>query len=453
MIYLEFSKKCLSEKQYLCEIIFNEFLGLQYSLKISDIQDFKITFRNGRELIIEDHFFSKFRSGIDLERLSVPESVNWGSSDFFPEDKMPILFGDNKISVTEGMIFCCIDVFATIFFMLSRWEEIVNKTRDRHERFPAIQSLAYKNGFLYRPLVDEYVEVLWNMMKQLDSSLQRRKNAGSTIISCDVDAPFEPGVRSLFRLARSCSGDLVKRASPVRAIKRLINFALFRFGNYSFDLNYTFDWYLQILEAGKLKGVFYFIPDNSEPGNGLYELQNEEIKKLLLKIDSYGHEIGVHGSYQSFNDAEKICSQKKRLEDFLEKIGIDRKVEGNRQHYLRLDVSVTPDLLEKAGFKYDSSGGFADSPGFRFGTAKEFSMWSWATRKKLKLKQRPLICMECSVIAENYLALGYSLKARELMAGLKAKSLYYNGNFVLLWHNSSLQSKSEKEMFVEIINS
>ena len=44
--------------------------------------------------------------------------------------------------------------------MLSRYEELIIKERDIHNRFPAYLSIAKQNGFLDRPLIDEYIIVL-----------------------------------------------------------------------------------------------------------------------------------------------------------------------------------------------------------------------------------------------------------------------------------------------------
>ena len=40
------------------------------------------------------------------------------------------------------------DVFAAGFYLLSRYEEYLPHIKDRFHRFPAKESLAYKNGFL-----------------------------------------------------------------------------------------------------------------------------------------------------------------------------------------------------------------------------------------------------------------------------------------------------------------
>src|SRR4030065_214682 len=45
------------------------------------------------------------------------------------------------------------DIFAASFYLISRYEEYLPHVQDMHERFSAVESLAYKNGFLEKPLV------------------------------------------------------------------------------------------------------------------------------------------------------------------------------------------------------------------------------------------------------------------------------------------------------------
>ena len=136
------------------------------------------------------------------------------------------------------------------------------------------------------------------------------------------------------------------------------------------------------------------------------------------------------------------------LIDACRSAGADAGVPGNRQHYLRWDAGQTPDHLEHAGFTYDSSGSFADNPGFRYGTTRPFPMWSWTRQAPLKLRQHPLILMEGSVI--SYLKLGYSAEAFDLMRILKKAALKY-GDFTMLWHNSTLSTPEDVGLFKEIL--
>ena len=58
-------------------------------------------------------------------------------------------------------------------FMLSRYEEVVKSDRDRFDRFPASASLAAQEGFLNRPIVNEYLEILWACLIRLWPQMQR----------------------------------------------------------------------------------------------------------------------------------------------------------------------------------------------------------------------------------------------------------------------------------------
>jgi hypothetical protein len=67
-------------------------------------------------------------------------------------------------------------------------------------------------------------------------------------------------------------------------------------------------------------------------------------------------------------------------------------------------------------------------------------------RRPLRLRERPLIVMECSVIAERSLGLGYSDEALALMQRYRDTCRRFSGDFTLLWHNSHLESESETRL-------
>jgi hypothetical protein len=80
----------------------------------------------------------------------------------------------------------------------------------------------------------------------------------------------------------------------------------------------------------------------------------------------------------------------------------------------------------------DSTCGYADKEGFRCGTGDEFSVFNILTRKKLRLKERPLIAMDCSLF--GYAKYGYSAALNKIHV------MKTSGNdFTVLWHNSSIQ--------------
>ena len=99
----------------------------------------------------------------------------------------------------------------------------------------------------------------------------------------------------------------------------------------------------------------------------------------------------------------------------------------------------------------DGTLSYADRPGFRCGTCREYPMYDVVERRPLKLKQRPLIVMDCSVIDDRFLGLGYTDQALDLMLTLKRQALRYGGDFTLLWHNSHFNHPKDQEFYQVLV--
>ncbi|MGH9564105.1 MAG: DUF7033 domain-containing protein, partial [Terracidiphilus sp.] len=59
-------------------------------------------------------------------------------------------------AVSRDRVECSVDLLLTMLLVLSRWEESVATVHDSHGRFASKQSIAFNEGFLDRPIVDEY---------------------------------------------------------------------------------------------------------------------------------------------------------------------------------------------------------------------------------------------------------------------------------------------------------
>jgi hypothetical protein len=365
---------------------------------------------------------------------------------------LPVLYGLPTLTIAADRIDCGIDVFGSIFFMLSRFEEVVMPERDVHDRFPATAALALRENFLCRPIVDDYIDFLWVLMHRLWPGLKRPNSNGEVRVSCDVDQPFDHVKSNPMALVRAIIGDLIVRRSTYTAAKRVAHFVTQPFGMYRIDPFYTFDWYMNVCERAGLRASFYFIAENSAGAiDGDYQIVDPRILALMRDIHRRGHEIGLHGSYNTFRDHEQMLRERNRLQDALKSAGLEVEVVGNRQHYLRWDSAVTPDILNTVGFKFDASGGFADHTGFRYGTSRTFAMWSWKSLSPLKLLQRPLVVMERSVFGKQYMNYSNPQEALEFILGMKQSAIHSGGDFTLLWHNSSLLSLADRFYFKKVL--
>lgn len=456
-------------RAYAAAVVFRGWLGLDVALQPVERVGWCLRDRGGAAcLVMPDSFFEK-ASLAWLQPHSVPNEgmPRWRPSEAFPgvaliEPELPLIAaqahsegGYWRLSEAAGAGregWLGLDVLGSVFFLLSRYEEVAAPKTDVHDRFPASASLAAREGFLERPLLDEYVEVMWAAMEQLWPGLRRSPASGRVRYTCDVDAPYNPATKVGKVFLRELVGDIVKRRSPARALETVAALGRGRREDYFRDRNNTFDSIMDICEAAGLNGAFYIISGHSAGRiDGCYRLDEPFILKLLRRIHDRGHEIGLHGSYNSFRDGAVLREERAALRGACEAAGAQANASGNRQHYLRWDSAVTPGLLAEAGFEYDTTGSFADRPGFRYGTARSFAMWDWCEGRALALRQQPLVVMECSVIAPRYLGLGYSEAALEKMQTLKSRALRYGGDFTLLWHNSHLNTPHDWLFLRELV--
>jgi peptidoglycan/xylan/chitin deacetylase (PgdA/CDA1 family) len=103
-------------------------------------------------------------------------------------------------------------------------------------------------------------------------------------------------------------------------------------------------------------------PTNWKLFAGRYDLTDDEIIDVIRKLDAGGWEIGLHGSYESYDDPDRLRTEKETLERVLGK-----PITGGRQHYLRLDRPRTWEIHRDIGMQYDASLGSTDRYGFQHG--------------------------------------------------------------------------------------
>jgi hypothetical protein len=363
------------------------------------------------------------------------------------ENELPIVFGDNIFEVGEsGKTKLGLDVFGSAFFMLSRYEEQASPQLDEHQRCSGSTSFTHLSGLLNRPIIDEYLKILVASMRTIWPSLIIEMIPGVTIVSCDVDEPFERWSRDPIYLLKGVAAALIRRRSISIARRRLLNGIFSQIGDFRYDPYWNFDWYMDACESHNKRAYFYFL---ARPGlrnvDAAYNLESKRMQGLLSRIHSRGHIIGLHGSYDSYSSAILLAAERKRLQEACDTAGVKQDIVHSRQHYLRWRADITPDCQVAAGLRFDSTVGFADQPGFRCGTSRSFKMWSWKEMTPLCIEQQPLVLMEATLISGVYLPRSESVV--NTILEYKNRSLLFGGNFMFLWHNSSLTSESDRNLF------
>jgi peptidoglycan/xylan/chitin deacetylase (PgdA/CDA1 family) len=224
-------------------------------------------------------------------------------------------------------------------------------------------------------------------------------------------------------------------------------------GNITADPCNTFDLIMDISEQNNIKSAFYFITDRTSAYDGDYSINHPLIRKLLRRIADRGHEIGLHPSYNTYQNPKQTKKEFELLQQACEQEGIYQQRWGGRQHCLRWENPATFQNWDAAGLDYDSTLYFAETLGFRCGTCYEYSVFDIVNRRQLNLKERPLTIMEVTVFEDHYMGLRRvdSVSRLNVMNQYKDLCKKFHGDFVILWHNNSFSDPQLVNDYLQII--
>lgn len=124
-------------------------------------------------------------------------------------------------------------------------------------------------------------------------------------------------------------------------------------------------------------------------GDVTYRPDGAAVRRIVRTVREQGHEIGLHGSFETARDGERFVAQRSQLAGLA-----DASVRGVRQHFLKRTVGATERAMDAAGFAFDSTGGFPDRNGFKLGLADVVPVWDASQDRALALEEVPFCWMD-----------------------------------------------------------
>lgn len=403
---------------------------------LSNCFDNKIAMQDSRELFNELFMKSPcFPRKVKRYKLDKPIKNNYNIISLYNSCEDLYIkksFDNRKIILTN------IDVISDSFFMLSRYEEVMQPEvykGERYNRFPVTASIAYKYKFLLRPIVNEYIELLWEWIDDMNLGYKRKSWWGekefAACLTHDVDniqrySKFTPEIRTTLSL-------LLKHKSPSKAIKNIKSFIRSK-KNYKKDAFWTFEYITSMEKGYGFNSSFYFISGGISEFEGNYKINDERILKLIKELEDGEFEVGYHGSFNSYDDFELMKQEKEKIDEI-----VSVKDYGCRQHFLRFKMPYTLENQARLGLLYDTTMGYAEHEGFRCGICFPYRPYDLIQRKVLNIWEIPPVVMEFTLQGETYRGLSQEegLKQIERLIDTIKE---YGGVFTLLWHNSTLDS-------------
>lgn len=355
------------------------------------------------------------------------------------------------MTITENGWHIGYDILGLVHWMLTRQEEMGRTDLDKHGRFPATASHAHQHGYLERPIADEWLDVLRQVIHRIWPQLPLTQPKFTVMVSHDVDNPSRYGFIPWHQLPRCIGGDLLKRQDLRSLLGPWIRLTTRTQLSRSDPFN-TFNWLMNVAERNGRRDAFYFICDRrNTPNSADYDVRHPAIRALIRDIRSRGHEVGLHASYASYLEPAQIKKEADRLREVCTEEGARQAAYGGRMHYLQWRQPDTLHAWNDAGMTYDSTLTYADHAGFRCGTCFEYPAFDPVAQEMLKIRIRPLIVMEGSVFGAMYMNLGVTDAARDKMLELKEVCRKVGGCFTLLWHNSSLQTRVQCRLYEVVV--
>jgi hypothetical protein len=324
---------------------------------------------------------------------------------------------------TDSLLKVPFDLFAASFYLLTRYEEYLPHKKDGHGRFPAEESLAFKNDFLEEPIVDQWAFLLADEIKQRYPNFILPERKFRYIPTIDIDIAYAYHYKGFGRTIGAFAKDLVKLnvSDNLDRVKVLLGLEK--------DPYDTYDFFGKLHQKYNLTPVFFFLVGRYSQFDKNHSIRKKEYRALIQKISGSGP-VGLHPSYGSNSDFNAL---KREAEEFSQLIG--SKVVRSRQHFLKLTIPETYRNLNKLGIKEDYTMGFASKPGFRAGTCTSFDFYDLEKEEQTMLRIYPFQVMDGTL--NQYMKLNPEEaveKIRKIVTSVK----FVQGTFISLWHNESV---------------
>ena len=310
------------------------------------------------------------------------------------------------------------DQFGLILYFLTSYCEYFNQERDAHERYPSKLHPLVRLGFNHIPVVDQLVKEIWDTVG-LD--YERVKNQFQLIPTFDIDIAWAYKQRSLLRTI----GGAIKGGKPFERIQVLAGSKK--------DPYDTFDAILEIGKHYRSTRCFILLGDYGKYDKNIH-WENKAYQDLINSLNDAVN-LGIHPSYGAFENMDQVRTEKNRLREI-----INEEITASRQHFLRLKIPDTYHTLIAAGIQEDYSMGFADNIGFRAGTSFPYPFFDLKTNQKTTLMIHPFVYMDSAI--KDYLNWDIETGIEEIQS-LKEKVAEVGGQFIFIWHNSSIHNSGE----------
>ena len=315
------------------------------------------------------------------------------------------------------------DPLASIFYVLTRYEEYFPKFPDNHGRFTSKESIQSRFGWLHLQIAEHWIETFFRVYSPELFKIQQENKAIRVIPSFDIDNTFAYKWKEGWRSWLSNAKDVLQNNKERLKMRKLVQKG---------ESNDPFDSFGAIHEV--LKGypetrVFWQLGNYGKYDTNI-AWNDQRHQDLIAEISRLGN-VGLHPSYASNQMDERLNQEVMRIRKISSKT-----ITESRQHFLKLNLPKTYLRMIERGFEKDYTMGYADDCGFRAGTAREHAFFDLlANQIYPNYRIVPFAYMDGTLLEYKKLTIDQSL---EVVDQLIDEVKRYGGTFCFIWHNETL---------------
>lgn len=328
------------------------------------------------------------------------------------------------------------DLFAAIFYLITRYEEYLPHQKDIYGRYAHQNSLAFKEGFLHLPLVNIWLQDFRKSLLKKFTGLQLPTSNFKLQTTYDIDIAWSfknkgfrrnaGGITKLFFTGKWKS--MSHRIKVIRGKKQ--------------DPYDAYEWMQDLHKQYNIEPIYFFlVAEEKGKFDKNIDIANLEFQNLIKTI-AVQNAIGLHPSWASGDHPQLIKKEKA----WLEKITA-QTITVSRQHYIRFELPATYRRLLSAGITNEYSMGYGSINGFRASITTPFYWYDLKEETKTALQIHPFCFMDANAYYEE---------KKSPQEALNELTAYYKtindvgGTMITIWHNSFLGSDVAFEGWKEV---
>jgi hypothetical protein len=421
MQVIVYSRADVPRLRYIAGIILGDILGLQWEIATDRRKLGRRPVINYSDAELSGSFSISpagllFESGLDQPDITIGK---W--------KELPVFFMSD---VPSDLPF---DLFAASFFLVTRYEEYLEHIPDRHGRYKFTSSVAYRNGFLDRPVVDLWVREFAMLLVKKFRNLVFRRNDYQPLLTFDIDQPFESREHGIF----SSLGDILRDLTKTTIVHED--------GHPATDMgeggNEIFDYISETVKRYQPDCRFFFPVGDHSTFDLNPSWKNTGYRNLINDIGDR-FRTGLHPSYYSFADTSRLKKETGRMRT-ITGTGVSRA----RFHSIRIRMPDSYNSLIEAGITEDYSMGYPDHPGFRASIARPFYFFDILQDHQTNLMIIPFQLADIHFFNDTE---PDNSGAKELITDIINESRNIGGTFVSIWHNTSLHDSAGWEKWKDL---